>query len=62
MTKFITDNTDKNAAVAAKSRQSCPTMCNPIDGSLQIRIAVSKKTFGSMSVSSGETRRFFRSL
>ena len=24
------------AAAAAKSLQSCPTLCNPIDGSLQV--------------------------
>ena len=27
------DMWDSNAAAAAKSRQSCPTLCNPIDGS-----------------------------
>ena len=28
------DNAKKDAAAAAKSLQSCPTLCNPIDGSL----------------------------
>ena len=27
------DNAKKDAAAAAKSLQSCPTLCNPIDGS-----------------------------
>ena len=29
------DNVKKDAAAAAQSLQSCPTLCNPIDGSLQ---------------------------
>ena len=28
-----TSHKDKHAAAAAKSLQSCPTLCNPIDGS-----------------------------
>ena len=30
---FICDNMDVSAAAAAKSRQSCPTLCDPIDSS-----------------------------
>ena len=33
-TNLITDETDEIAAAAAKSLQSCPTLCDPIDGSL----------------------------
>ena len=32
-TNLITDETDERAAAAAKSLQSCPTLCNPIDDS-----------------------------
>ena len=32
-THLITDETDEMAAAAAKSLQSCPTLCNPIDDS-----------------------------
>ena len=32
-TNLITDETDEMAAAAAKSLQSCPTLCNPIDDS-----------------------------
>ena len=28
----VKDNTNTAAAAAAKSLQSCPTLCNPIDG------------------------------
>ena len=30
---FFFNLTDSGAATAAKSLQSCPTLCNPIDGS-----------------------------
>ena len=29
----ISDGKEKDAAAAAKSLQSCPTLCDPIDGS-----------------------------
>ena len=32
-TVFLTLGIIRHAAAAAKSRQSCPTLCNPIDGS-----------------------------
>ena len=31
--KYSTEDTDRIAAAAAKSLQSCPTLCDPIDGS-----------------------------
>ena len=31
--KLCQDSGSKGAAAAAKSLQSCPTLCNPIDGS-----------------------------
>ena len=32
-TMLIKEWIDRNAATAAKSLQSCPTLCDPIDGS-----------------------------
>ena len=47
MAKEITNKTNNNnkkrkwiAATAAKSVQSCPTLCNPIDGSPWIEVSV----------------------
>ena len=31
--KYSTEDIDRIAAAAAKSLQSCPTLCDPIDGS-----------------------------
>ena len=33
VTQKIMGTSNSNAAAAAKSLQSCPTLCNPIDGS-----------------------------